>query len=64
MGPCLDLCIRIKRMARYNAASGLVSDVPKLVPDVEGFIPERTRVASTDNKLIRLWRISPASTRR
>ncbi len=28
------------------------------VSDVEGFIPERTHVASTDNKLIRLRRIS------
>ncbi|MCK4681751.1 hypothetical protein KAT59_01835, partial [Candidatus Bipolaricaulota bacterium] len=29
-----------------------------LVSDVEGFIPESTHVASTNNKLIRLRRIS------
>jgi len=42
---------KVRRYIHLFVASELVSDV-------EGFIPERTHVASTNNKLIRLRRIS------
>ena len=42
---------KVRRYIHLFVASELVSDV-------EGFIPERTHVTNTDNKLIRLRRIS------